>query len=195
MKASGIALCALIGLGVAVGARAERADSQKPVNVEADRLTADDAKQTAVFEGKVVVTQGTRILRADRVTIRQDGEGFSYAVAEGKPATFREKREGADEWVDGEAQRIEYDGKKELVELFTNARLNRNKDEIRGNYISYDQKADLFQVKGAKDAPPSGARESRVRAVIQPKPKAGEAAPAPSAPLELKPSAAARAAR
>jgi lipopolysaccharide export system protein LptA len=195
MKASRIALCALIGLGVALGARAERADSQKPVNVEADRLTADDAKQTAVFEGKVVVTQGTRILRADRVTIRQDGEGFSYAVAEGRPATFREKREGADEWVDGEAQRIEYDGKKEFVELFTNARLNRNKDEIRGNYISYDQKADLFQVKGTKDAPASGTRESRVRAVIQPKPKTGEAAPVPSAPLELKPSAAARAAR
>jgi lipopolysaccharide export system protein LptA len=195
MKASGIALCALIALGGAIDARAERADSQRPVNVEADRLTADDAKQTAVFEGKVVVTQGTRVLRADRVTIRQDGEGFSYAVAEGKPATFREKREGADEWVDGEAQRIEYDGKKEFVELFTNARLNRNKDEIRGNYISYDQKADLFQVKGAKDAPANGTRESRVRAVIQPKPKTGEAVTAPSAPLELKPSAAARAAR
>lgn len=187
---AGLLALALVGL-----AHAERADSQKPVNVEADRLTADDAKQTAVFEGKVVVTQGTRILRADRVTIRQDGEGFSYAVAEGKPATFREKREGVDEWVDGEAQRIEYDGKKEFVELFTNARLNRNKDEIRGNYISYDQKADLFQVKGAKDAPAAAnTRDSRVRAVIQPKAKNGEAPP-PAPPLELKPSSAASAAR
>jgi lipopolysaccharide export system protein LptA len=191
MKAIAAFVCGVLALGVAAAARAERADSQKPVNVEADRLTADDAKQTAVFEGKVVVTQGTRILRADKVTIRQDGEGFSYAVAEGKPATFREKREGVDEWVDGEAQRIEYDGKKEFVELFTNARLNRNKDEIRGNYISYDQKADLFQVKGSKDAPASGARDARVRATIQPKPKNGEAAPPAAPPLELKPSPAA----
>jgi lipopolysaccharide export system protein LptA len=173
---------------------AERADSQKPVNVEADKLTADDAKQTAVFEGRVVVTQGTRVLRADKVTIRQDGEGFSHAIAEGKPATFREKREGTDEWVDGEAQRIEYDGKRELVELFNSARLTRNKDEIRGNYISYDQKADVFLVKGGKDAGGAGSRDARVRAVIQPKPKNGEGAPA-APPLELKRSSATSAAR
>jgi lipopolysaccharide export system protein LptA len=191
MKTAALALAAAVALTLSLRVQAERADAQKPVNVEADRLTADDAKQTAVFEGRVVMTQGTRVLRADKVTIRQDGEGFSYAVAEGKPATFREKREGADEWVDGEAQRIEYDGKRELVELFNNARLHRNKDEIRGNYISYDQKADLFQVKGGKDVQ-GGTRDARVRAVIQPKPKNTEPA---SPPLELKPSSAASAAR
>ena len=32
-------------------ARAERTDRDKPVNIEADRMTADDGKQTVVFEG------------------------------------------------------------------------------------------------------------------------------------------------
>ncbi|MCX7891194.1 MAG: lipopolysaccharide transport periplasmic protein LptA [Burkholderiales bacterium] len=169
-------------------ALAERADSEKPVNVESDRLTADDAKKVSVFEGRVVVTQGTRILRADRVTIRRDADGFTLAVAEGKPATFREKREGtADEWIDGEAERIEYDGRKEFVELFVNARLSRDKDEVRGNYISYDQKADFVQVQNAKEFTPSPGREGRVRAVLQPKPKA-ESGPRPkAAPLDLRP--------
>ncbi|MBS1215413.1 MAG: OstA-like protein [Proteobacteria bacterium] len=182
--------CVALGLALAIphGALAERADGDKPVNVESDRLTADDAKKVSVFEGRVVVTQGTRILRADRVTIRQDAEGFTSAVAEGKPATFREKREGtADEWIDGEAERIEYDGKKEFVELFTKARLNRDKDEVRGNYISYDQKADFVQVQNSKEFVPAPGREGRVRAVLQPKPK-GEAAQQPKgAPLPLRP--------
>ncbi|MCU0895917.1 MAG: lipopolysaccharide transport periplasmic protein LptA [Burkholderiales bacterium] len=178
----------VFALALPHAAFAERADGEKPVNVESDRLTADDAKKVSVFEGRVVVTQGTRVLRADRVTIRQDADGFTSAVAEGKPATFREKREGtADEWIDGEAERIEYDGRKELVELFTKARLNRDKDEVRGNYISYDQKADFVQVQNAKEFVPSPGREGRVRAVLQPKPK-GEASQQPKgAPLQLRP--------
>lgn len=186
-------ILASVTLGVTItlsqAAFAERADAEKPVNVESDRLTADDAKKVSVFEGRVVVTQGTRILRADRVTIRQDAEGFTSAVAEGKPATFREKREGTvDEWIDGEAERIEYDGKKEFVELFNKARLNRDKDEVRGNYISYDQKADFVQVQNSKEFVPSPGRDGRVRAVLQPKPK-GEATQQPKgAPLQLRPS-------
>lgn len=168
---------------------AEKADRSKPINVEADRMTADDAKQVAVFEGRVVLVQGTFTLRADRLTIRQDKDGAKFGVAVGKPATFREKREGVDEWIDGEAERIEYDGKVEKVELFIRARLWRDKDEVRGNYISYDQKTEFFQVQHAKDSPAGGGEAGRVRAILQPKPKPG--APEPAAPgVDLKPNTA-----
>jgi lipopolysaccharide export system protein LptA len=157
-------------LAFACGAHAERADRDKPVNIESDRMTADDAKQVAVFDGRVVLTQGTFLLRADKLTVRQDKDGFSTAVAEGKPATFRQKRDGpGDEWVDGEALRIEYDGKTELVELFDRARLTRDKDEVRGNYISYDSRTEFFKVQNSKEFVASPPREGRVRAVIQPK--------------------------
>jgi len=159
--------------------RAERADREKPVNVESDRMTADDRNRVSVFEGKVVVTQGTMILRADRVTIREDKDGQKYATAIGKPATFRQKRDNVDEWIDGEAERIEYDGRIELVELFVSARLTRDKDEVRGNYISYDQKTEFFQVQPGKETKPAADGGGRVRAVLQPKQKP---APAPAAP-------------
>lgn len=168
-------------------AHAERADREKPLNIEADRMLADDGKQTVIFEGRVVLTQGTFVLRADKLTVRQDKEGFQSGVAVGSPATFRQKRDGVDEWIDGEAQRIEYDGKGERVELFDRARVSRDKDEVRGNYISYDTRSEIYRVQGAKDLPaaPAG-REGRVRAVIQPKKKDDGAAPrAPG--LELKP--------
>lgn len=177
-------LCAALALA-ALPATAERADRDKPVNIESDRLSADDAKQIAVFEGRVVLTQGTFVLRSDKLTVRQDKDGFSFAIADGKPATFRQKRDGVDEWVDGEALRIEYDGKKDFVELFDKARLTRDKDEVRGNYISYDSKTEFFRVQGGKDFVPSPDREGRVRAIIQPKPKDDKAA-APAPALQLK---------
>ena len=171
----------------ALPARADRLDREKPVSVEADRMLADDGKQTVVFEGRVVLTQGTFVLRADKLTVRQDKEGFQSGVATGSPATFRQKRDGADEWIEGEALRIEYDGKGERVELFDKARVTRDKDEVRGNYISYDTRSEIYRVQGAKELPASpGGRDGRVRAVIQPKKK--EDAAAPRAPaLELKP--------
>ena len=180
-------LLALLAALAAAPVRGERGDRDKPVNIEADRMLADDGKQTVVFEGRVVLTQGTFVLRADKLTVRQDKEGFQSGVATGSPATFRQKRDGADEWIDGEAQRIEYDGKGERVELFDKARVRRDKDEVRGNYISYDTRAEIYRVQGSKELPASpGGRDGRVRAVIQPK-KKDEPSPRPEAPLDLKP--------
>jgi len=178
-------------------AHAERADRDKPVNIESDRMHADDARKTAVFEGRVVLTQGTLLIRADRLTVRQDSEGFQFAVAVGKPTTFRQKREGLDEYVDGEAERIEYDGRADRVELFNSARVRRDAgDDVRGSYISYDSKTERFRVESAKDASPQS-RDGRVRAVIMPKRKEGSAvAPgAPAGPLELRPAPAVAAPR
>lgn len=165
-------------------AHAERADRDKPINIESDRMTADDLKQVAVFEGRVVLTQGTFTLRSEKLTVRQDKDGFQYGVALGSPATFRQKRDGADEWIDGEALRIEYDGKVDRVELFDQARVTRDKDEVRGNYISYDSRSDVYQVQSAKAPVAAPPGESRVRAVIQPKNKTDVTSG--TAPLELK---------
>lgn len=189
-KLESSALRILIALALALilapPARAERADRDKPVNIESDRMNADDAQKTAVFEGRVVLTQGTLLIRADRLTVRQDSEGFQFAVAVGRPTTFRQKREGLDEHVDGEAERIEYDGRADRVELFSSARISRDGgDDVRGSYISYDSKTEHFSVQSAKDASPQS-RDARVRAVIMPKKKEGRAV-APAAPLELRP--------
>lgn len=184
MRRPVVALTLLLALAAA--AHAERDDRDKPVSIEADRMLADDQKQTAVFEGRVVLTQGTFVLRADKLTVRQDAQGFQTGVAVGAPATFRQKRDGVDEWIEGEAQRIEYDGKAERVELYDKARVARDKDEVRGNYISYDSRTEVFRVQPSKDASGPPGREGRVRAVIQPK-KKDEPAPRPKPPLELNP--------
>jgi lipopolysaccharide export system protein LptA len=165
---SAIAIAALS----AFSARAEKADREKPTQVEANRMTSDEARRISIFEGNVVLTKGTMQLRAERVVVRQDADGFQYASASGSPVKFRQKsdaRAGADGvWLEGEAQRVEIDEKNERVELHESARVTRDQDEVRGNYILYDQRSEFFSVSSAKGAPASSS-DGRVRAVIQPK--------------------------
>jgi len=157
-------------------ASAERADRDKPVNIESDSLIADEVKKVATFDGKVVLIQGSLIIRADRIVVQQDNDGFQRGVATGNPARFRHKREGLGEYIDGEALRIEYDTRVDRVEFFNGARLRRDSgDDIRGDYISYDARTERFTVKASNEASESG-REGRVRATIMPK------KPAPQTP-------------
>lgn len=175
-----------IVVAVSIGAaRAEKADRDKPINLEADRVNIDDAKKVSVFEGNVVLTQGTLVIRADRMIVREDAQGFNYGVAYGNLANFRQKRDGVDEYVEGEAERIEYDGKAERVQLFTRAQMRRGADEIRGSYISYDQPTEFFKVIGAQDNASGKPGTGRVRAIIQPKNK--DKPKESPAPVQLKP--------
>jgi lipopolysaccharide export system protein LptA len=172
-------------LGLAGPAQAERADRTKPINLESDSMRVDDAQKISVFEGKVVMTQGTLTIHADKITVRQDKEGHQYGSASGNLATFRQKRDGADEYIEGEAERIEYDGKIDKVEFFNRARLKREPaDEVHGNYISYDSRTEYFTVTGGTAPSASGSPAARVHAVIQPRNSADDAekAPASAAP-------------
>jgi lipopolysaccharide export system protein LptA len=176
-------------------AHAERADRDKPVNLESDRMNADDAKKTSVFEGRVVLTQGTLVIRADRLTVKQDNQGFQFGTAVGNLATFRQKREGFDENIEGEAERIEYDSRAERVEFFNRARLRRDcGDDVVGNYISYDARTEQFSVQSARGT--AAAKDDRVRAIIMPRnPQAGQTTKPPCVPLTAKPTPPAASAR
>jgi len=181
-----MALVACCWLWAGVPAHAEKADREKPIHLEADRVTVDDAKQLATFEGNVVLTQGTLTIRGNRMEVRQDADGFKQGTTWGDLAYFRQKRDGYDEYIEGWGERIEYDSKADKVQLFTRAMLKRGADEVRGNYISYDGNTEFFQViGGGTKAASANNPEGRVRAVMQPKPKPS---PAPQPPVRLKPS-------
>lgn len=190
--ASLLLLCALLS-GSPAGA--EKADRAKPMNVEADALRYDDLKQTSVFTGKVVLTKGSILIRGARVEVRQDPEGFQFGVVTAEPgrlAFYRQKREGVDEFIEGEADVIEYDGKADRVKFIRRAELRRYRgtalnDEVVGSLITYDNANDMFTVDGGPASPAVG---GRVRAVLAPRSGASAAAAtAPvSPPAQLRPS-------
>lgn len=160
-------LAALLALACA-SALAEQADTTKPTQIEANTMKADDVRRLTIFDGNVVVTRGTLKIQADRIVVHQDPEGFQHSTATGNPVRFRQKldpKPPATEagWMEGEAKRIEIDDKTGKIELFDNARVNRAGDEVAGNYILVDQRADFFSVTPGKDS------DGRVRATLQPK--------------------------
>jgi lipopolysaccharide export system protein LptA len=148
---------------------AEKADREKPVRLEADSVTLDDLKKISVFEGNVLLVQGTLMLRADRVEAKQNDAGLQSVSARGNPVSFRQKRDGVDEYVEGFANQVEYDSVQSLLRLIGDARLRKGGDEIRGSQITYDARTEFYKVIGQQGAPgPSG----RVRVIIRSKSQA-----------------------
>jgi lipopolysaccharide export system protein LptA len=185
------ALC-LVSLWAAGPALAERADREKPVNLEADRITVDDLKKVQVFEGNVQLVQGTLVIRTDRLVVTQDAEGFQQGTAYGGAgglARFRQKREGKDEFIEGEAERIEYESKAEKAQFYVRAMVRSGLDEVRGQYISYDGKTERYLVTSGPDGTSAmtAGKPDRVRAVIQSKAAKGTPLPAKGVVIPLAP--------
>lgn len=164
-----MSLC--LSLFVSVNAMAESADRDKPIELEADTVTVNDAKKTSTYTGKVILTQGTLIIRADKLVVREDKEGFQHSTSTGNPTTFKQKREGKNEYMEGSGQRIEYDGRMDKVQLYTRAWVKRGEDIVYGDYISYDANAEYAEVIGGAKSESGGSSSGRVKAIIQPKNK------------------------
>ena len=182
-----IPLVIAAGLGQPVWA--EKADRNKPMHIEADNMRYDDAQQITVFTGKVLLTKGTIVMRAARLEVRQDAAGNQIGNATGSAqerAFFRQKREALDEFIEGEAETLVYDGKADTVRLETTAVMRRYRggslaDEVTGALIHYDNATEKFNVDGSVAGSNTG---GRVRAVMTPKPDnsdAGSKAPARTA--------------
>lgn len=188
---------AAVLMAVSGWALAERADRDKPMNAEADALRYDDAQQLSVFTGNVVITKGTIVIRGTRVDVRQDPQGNQFGLVTGDAsnlAYFKQKREGLDEFIEGVAQRIEYNGKADVVRFQGNAVLRRYRgtvlaDETAGSLIVYDNTSETFSVDGGQANRTAANPSGRVRAMLTPTPKEAPAAPVASdRPPALRPS-------
>jgi lipopolysaccharide export system protein LptA len=157
---------------------AEKADFDKPTNVEANQMSYDENKQINIFNGNVVLTRGTLVMHGEKLIVKQDAAGNQHATlyaSAGSTARFRQKRDGGkDLWIEGyAADRIEYDSKTEIAKLFKQAKVKmldsgRPTDEVEGDYISYDSRAEFYTVTNSTSGE-SKANGGRVKAVIQPR--------------------------
>ena len=166
-------LAALLAACVSLPALAEKADRDKPMQLEAQRITVDDGNKVQILEGDVVLSKGTLQIQCDKIIVKEDAYGFQRGTAfggKGGLARFRQKREGKDEYVEGEAARIEYDTRSEVAELFHRAWIKSGEDQIRGDYIWYDSINEKYLVTAGETRDPKGP-PPRVRAVITPKAK------------------------
>ena len=167
---------AALSVFLAFSAHAEKADRDKPINLEADRVSLDDINKVQVFDGNVVMTQGTLQIRTSKLVVTQDADGFQKGVATGGAnglARFRQKRDNSEDYIEGEAERIVHDARSEKTEFFVRAWVKNGQDEVKGHYISYDAPTEKYLVTtaGGTTKAATGESQARVRAIIQPKNK------------------------
>ncbi len=178
-------------LCAAAPAMAEKADRSKPYVIEADQgANFDGARQVGALTGNVVITQGSMVLRADRVELRVVADGYRAATATGsaeRPATWRQRSDRPDEVLEGSAERIEYDGRADTLRLLGAGVLRRLRggqviDEVSGASISWDNGSEQFSVEGGQRtaANPGG----RLRAVLSPRAEPASAPAAATTPLQ-----------
>ncbi|WP_323144610.1 lipopolysaccharide transport periplasmic protein LptA [Massilia phyllosphaerae] len=149
---------AVVALSLAaLNAAAERADAQKQAAIEFDQAHIDEVTQIRTLTGRVVLTRGTLTVKSDKAVLKESPEGYmvlTLTAAPGKVASFRQKRDGGPNlWVEGQAQRIEYDERTELVKLFSDATVRqlengRLSSEVNGAFISYDNRTEQANVGG-----------------------------------------------
>lgn len=174
---------ALSALVLMSAAHAEKADRDKPVNIESNRADYNDATKVSTFTGNVVLTKGTIRITGDRLVLTQVGRNAQTATVTGNQATFRQKRDGMEQYIHGMAGQINYDTRTEKVTLTGRARLERQNcnqpvDEITGGTIVYSASTETFSVDGQQ----RGERPGRVRIVIQPGSGGGSGSKAASQP-------------
>jgi lipopolysaccharide export system protein LptA len=185
-------LAALLAATLPHVASAERADRDKPTQIEGDRCITEELKQVSVCTGNVVLTRGTLRITGERMEVRETPEGYRSATvlaAPGQLATFRQRqdptRPGVEEHIEGAAERIEYDERSETVRLIQRAQWRRleneqPRDEVAGSLITYDSRTSTYSVAGGKEA----GNDGRVRLILSPR---ADGAPAPAAPAPLAP--------
>jgi lipopolysaccharide export system protein LptA len=185
---------ALASISVSLGAaHAEKADRAQALNFAADAARVDEVRKLNILTGNVEITKGSMVVQADRVEVKQNPDGSQTATAIAGPkgrAYFRQKREGLDEFIEGEADTVVYDGRDDTVNFQGRAVMRRLKgqtpsDEVAGQAILYDNKTSVFQVVG-KGA--GNVTSGRVRGVIAPRaPEAPATTTAPTTAPKAEP--------
>ena len=155
--------------------RAERADRERPLQIEADRLDYDDLNKVNVFNGRVSLSKGSLLIRADRIVLREERDGTQNAIATGRPATLRQRRDASSEsWVEGQGERIEWDSRSEIATFSQKAQLRRLDgarvvDDVQGGRIRYNTGTEVYEVDSAGAATTPDNPNGRVRVTIQPR--------------------------
>jgi lipopolysaccharide export system protein LptA len=136
-------------------------DKDQPIELEADRAQYDQKTGISIYEGNVIVTQGSMRLKSDVMTVYTKDGTVQTIEATGKPATFRYLPQVGDEEVNGVGQQVDYDAIKGLIIVTKSARFTQGQDVFTGERVEYDINTDVVKA-GSDDG-------SRVKFIIQPK--------------------------
>ncbi|MBO66964.1 MAG: lipopolysaccharide transport periplasmic protein LptA [Acidiferrobacteraceae bacterium] len=120
--------------------------------IRADNIEFNVANGEWIFTGNVVVEQETFELRADEVTLHFQENDLVEAIAAGKPASFKQQPKSSAHMIEGYAQKIVIDNKKNVATFSGGAILRQNLHEIKGGIIVYDMQSERMSIRSASES-------------------------------------------
>lgn len=142
-------------------------DRSQPIQLQASRGQIDQKTGVSVYEGNVVISQGSMRLAADTATIYIKDGGFQRMEATGKPVTLRYRPTANKPEIQGVSQRVEYNVDSAKVIMSGGARLTQGQDVFTGDRIEYDLQGDVVRARGAGN-------QGRIQFTIQPRAQGGQ---------------------
>lgn len=140
-----------------------KTDTALPLTIEADHATFNRLTGVSIYEGHVVVVQGTSTLLADKIVTQSDKiNRLESLVATGNPAYYQTQPSKNAALLKTQAQTLNYHVKDHYLELIGQAHVQQNQDKIDGPHLIYHL---IDEVLSSPDD-----ITGRTTIVIQPKP-------------------------
>jgi len=139
------------------GSESARELGSRPIDVSADRVSADSVRNTMAFEGNVVARQGDVTLYADRIEADYSREAgaIDRIEAAGNVRVVQEGREAR-------SARATFHNFEQRIVLSGGATLRQGENTVQGDTLTIYLRENRSVVTGGKDG-------GRVKAVINPK--------------------------
>lgn len=167
----------LLCLAALSTAQALSTDREQPIELEADRGWLNQHARSSVYEGNVVLTQGSLRLEGDRLEIYYtEDRRLRLAVIEGRPARGRQLPAVGAEAHEAEALRLEYHAIEGRILLIGTAVVRQPLATIEADQIEYDTIKSAIVARSktptgqdGRSGPAEGKRdEGRVKLTILP---------------------------
>jgi lipopolysaccharide export system protein LptA len=139
-------------------------DKDQPLHLEADSVEIDEASGISIYQGNVIITQGSLKLWADKMWIHRRNGKTEKIIAHGEPTRFRQLMDNSNEEVKGRAKQVELYPVKDELHLTDEAVLEQGKDQFRSDRIIFLRSQSLLKA-GA-----SAQGKQRVHVIIEPNP-------------------------
>lgn len=159
--------------------QAEKADQDKPIVLEAEKVSVNDVQQIYDLQGQILLIKGSIVVTGEDGHIQVDPEGYEFVDVKGSAdstASFRQRKEGIpDEYMQGRGTQLSYNAKTEMLTITGDASLRRSLnmqmlDQLQGWKIEYDDITERYRVTPPADAKPEDL--PLARAILSPRRKA-----------------------
>jgi len=140
-------------------------DRQKTMTFKSNKVYIDDKSGLSVYEGNVVVIQGSMKITADKLTVIYDAEQrLKKIIAEGQPSKFKQRPDNKDKDIEAIANKMVYFIKKDMLVLTNNALIKQGGNEFKSSKIFYHIKEDRVKTSRSKRDRTNG----RVNIILDP---------------------------